>query len=76
MLSLIPLLTAEYKHQVFDELQRFCWNIDVQWLQATEANVKLVYFSFSFSVPGSHFLGKEKAFDIAEVPFLIIPHNQ
>jgi hypothetical protein len=24
MLSLSPLLTAEYTHQVFDELQRFC----------------------------------------------------
>jgi hypothetical protein len=24
MLPLGPLLTAEYKHQVFDELQRFC----------------------------------------------------
>jgi hypothetical protein len=76
MLSLSPLLTAECKHQVFDELQRFCWNTDIQWLQATEANVKLVYYSFSFSVPDCHLLCKEKAFDIAEVSFLIIPHNQ
>jgi hypothetical protein len=76
MLSRSPLLTAEYKHQVFDELQRFCWNVVVQWLQATEANVKLVYFSFWFSVLDCHLLCKEKAFDIEEVSFLIIPHNQ
>jgi hypothetical protein len=58
------------------KLQDEAITADVQRLQATEANVKLVHVSFSCPVSDCHFLYKKKTFDMAEVSFLIIPHNQ